>query len=399
METQTITAGIGEWDILIQFVIGVAAALFGFFIAGKIKKATNGNDLTLNVIWGLCAAGTVAMFVELTEFFVDFYSGSNLLHADFVTNEHWLYRLVGTLMSLDGQRPLLDTDEDMLMTLLGGIAASAGIYIYQRIRNKQLFAKEKKEKIKMSFSEWVYKKYTVEKSKLEKDCCVADMLFWWCTRAVMLYAFIVMENRAEANLLLANLIATFAITLVHIVFPEGTFFSRVSYRVQSLITVIVFLGSYCGNYVWIYNIVPRFDLFLHLVSGVLCVLGGYYIAITLVSPDSKRNVWLIAGFAFLFSCFLMPAWEISEFIGDFIWGTTNQGFYWGPSDESFLFRVFGRGAYNTRLYPLYDTFYDVMLAMVTTLLTQVGLCAFLFSKVKKAENTVVVSEKKEEVMC
>ena len=176
----------------------------------------------------------------------------------------------------------------------------------------------------------------------------------------MLYAFVVMENRAEATLLSANLVGTFAITLVHIIFPEGSFFSKVSYRVQSLITVIVFLGSYCGNYVWIYNIVPRFDLFLHLISGVLCVMGGYYIALTLIKPDSRKNVLIITGFAALFSFFIMPAWEISEFVGDFIWGTANQGFYWGPTDESFLFKVFGWGAHNTALYPLYDTFYDVL---------------------------------------
>lgn len=397
METQQLaSAGIGEWDILLQFLLGIFTAVAGFFISQKIKKAENKNELTLNVISGMCFAGTAAILVEIAEFFIDFYKGTNLLHADLVTNDHWLYRLVGTMMSLDGQRYLLDTDEDMLMALLGGILTTAAMYIFMRQKNKLMFKKEKKVKVKHSFGEWVHNKYTAEKAKLEKDCSVWDVLFWWCTRAVMLYAFIVMENRAEAILLSANLVATFAITLVHIVFPEGTFFFRVSYRTQSLITVIVFLGSYCGNYVWLYNIVPRFDLFLHLISGVLCTLGGYYIALTLVKPDSKRKIWLITVFACAFSFFIMPAWEISEFVGDFIWGTTNQGFYWGPTDESFLFRIFGRGAYNTVLYPLYDTFYDVLLAIVTTVPTTVGLYASMAKRLKKGGNTVN-EEKKEPV--
>ncbi len=401
METQQMSAGIGEWDILLQFLLGVVMAFFGYLIFQKIRKAENSNELTLNVIAGVCFAGTAAIIVEIAEFFIDFYKGSNLLHADLVTNEHWLYRLVGLGMSLDGQRYLLDTDEDMLLTLLGGILTTAGMYIYQRIKNKAMFVKVKRERQKLTFSGWAKNKLEVEKSKLMKDCSVADITFWWCTRAVMLYAFIVMENRAEAILLCANLIATFTITLVHIVFPEGTFFSRVSYRAQSLITVIVFLGSYCGNYVLIYNIVPRFDLFLHLVSGVLCVFGGYYIARTLISPDSRKNVIILTGFAFLFSCFIMPAWEISEFIGDFIWGTTNQGFYWGPSDSSFLFKVFGRGAYNTALHPLYDTFYDVMLAMITTVISTAILFVSLFSKSPKEKTAVAeaAAEEKCTVKC
>ena len=401
METQQLaSAGIGEWDILLQFLLGVAAAIAGYFISQKIKKATDKNELTLNVISGMCWAGTAAIFVEIAEFFIDFYKGTNLLHADLVTNEHWLYRLVGTMMSLDGQRYLLDTDEDMLMAILGGIITTAAMYIFVRVKKKNMFTKEKKEKVKRSFGQWVKDKYTYEITKLRNDCCVADILFWWCTRAVMLYAFIVMENRAEAILLSANLIATFAITLVHIVFPEGSFFSRISYRTQSLIKVIVFLGSYCGNYVWLYNIVPRFDLFLHVISGVLCTLGGYYITLTLIKPDSKRKIWLITAFAFAFSCFIMPAWEISEFVGDFIWGTVNQGFYWGPTDESFLFRVFGRGAYNTALYPLYDTFYAVLLAMVTTVPTAVGVYLSMSSRLKRSrKEQLSAEEKKEAAVC
>lgn len=399
MILQRLSDNIGEWDILIQFLLGVVAAFFGYLIFQRIRKAENSNELTLNVIAGVCTAGTAAIIAEIAEFFIDFYRGTNLLHADFVTNEHWLYRLVGLAMSLDGQRYLLDTDEDILITLLGGIFTTAGMYIYQRVKNKHMFIKMKKHKNKTSFRKWAENKFITEKTKLMKDCSVFYITFWWCTRASMLYAFIVMENRAEAILLCANLIATFAITLVHIVFPEGTFFSRVSYRAQSLITVIVFLGSYCGNYVWLYNIVPRFDLFLHLISGVLCVMGGYYIALTLVKADSRKNVFIIAAFAFLFSCFIMPAWEVSEFIGDFIWGTTNQGFYWGPTDDSFLFKVFGRGAYNTALYPLYDTFYDVLLAMCTTVPSVIAVYVYMLLGTGKKAKMDVAETEKETVTC
>ena len=164
METEQITTGIGEWDILLQLLLGVISAVLGYVIFQKIQKAKNSNELTLNVISGMCFAGTVAIFVELAEFFIDFYKGTNLLHADFVTDEHWLYLLVGKLMSLDGQRYLLDTDEDMLITLLGGIFTTAGMYIYQRVKNKHMFIKIKKHKNKISFRKWAENKYYGEYS-------------------------------------------------------------------------------------------------------------------------------------------------------------------------------------------------------------------------------------------
>lgn len=399
METQQLAAaGIGEWDILIQLVLGVAGALLGYLVMQKIRRAENKNELTLNIISGMCFAGTLGILVKTGEFFIDFYKGTNLLHADLVTNDHWLYRLVGLAMSLDGQRYLLDMDEDFLLTILGGVITTAVMYIVCRVKNKAMFARVKKEKQKRTLKEKLSLKLQTERAKLSRDCSTFDITFWWCTRAVMLYAFIVWDNRPEAILLCANLIATFAITLIHLVFPEGTFFSRVSYRAQTLITTIVFLGSYCGNYVWLYNIVPRFDLFLHLVSGVLCTLGGCYIARTLVNPDSKKNVIVITVFAALFSFFLMPAWEISEFIGDFIWGTVNQGFYWGPADSSFFFKVFGRGAYNTALYPLFDTFYDVLLAMVTTIPTVVYVYVSLTSEFRRSKSLAEKKDEKEAVV-
>ena len=92
----------------------------------------------------------------------------------------------------------------------------------------------------------------------------------------------------------------------------------------------------------------------------------------------------------------MPAWEVSEFIGDFIWGTSNQGFYWGPTEESFFFKVFGHGVGNTQLYYLFDTVYDVLLAMVTTVITFVAL--YIWLEYRRKKNVVIIT-KKEKITC
>lgn len=383
---QPLSSG-SEYDILLNILFGAVGVVIGWLFINRIKKPQTKKEAEFYLCISMCVSGTMIIFKEIVEFFIDFYTGSNLLHADFVEDNHWLYRVFGFGMSPEWQRPLLDTDEDMGIALISAILSVSLLFFYIRLKHKALFVKTEKSEIKTTFKEKLARKIRVEKERLRNDCNIADLLLWWCTRALMIYAFFVMEVRAEANLLLANIVATFAVTLIHLVFPTDSFFAKISYRVQSLVTIVVFLGSYCGNYVFIYNILPRYDLFIHFISGTLVVLGGYYISLTLIRADSKKNAFLVAFFAVCFSCFVMPAWEISEFIGDFIWGTSNQGFYWGPTDDSFLFVIFGRGAYNTKLYPLYDTFYDVLLAVSTTIPTGIVLYLSLLKKLR-FKNTV-----------
>ncbi len=367
-----------EYDILLQLAGGISGGMLGYYIALALRKPKTGNDVTFVSFFTLSFGGTVTIFRKLTEFFIDFYRGTNLCKVDFVEDDHWFYRVFGFGMSPYEQRPLLDMDEDFIFSLTGVIIATVVSFLNNFLKNKKLFRYEKSDEgfVKRYLRDFKTK-IPLEIEKVNKDTSIFDVLFWWGVRASMVYAFIVMENRAEAILLLANLVATFTVTLVHLVFPSCSVLSKISYRVQTLITVIVFLGSYCGNYCEIYYILPRFDLFLHFVSGTLCVLGGYYIVLILFRPKTKKDNIITALFSFCFSCFIMPAWEVSEFIGDFIWGTSNQGFYWGPTDDSFFFRVFGHGVGNTRLYYLFDTVYDVLLAIVTTVITFVLLYVFL----------------------
>lgn len=384
-----------EYDIFLQALSGIIGVALGYYFTVALNPPKTKNDLTFTAFSALVVSGTIVALRKFVQFFIDFYTGSNLLHTDFVENDHWFYRLFGTAMSPEAQRPLLDTDEDFAVSILFSLISTGVLYLYQRVKNKALFVREtQKEKFTFkSIPGRVKEKISLEIEKVRHDCSIWDILLWWCTRAVMVYAFIVMENRAEATLLLANLVGTFAITLVHFILPKNSVLTNVSYKAQSLITIIVFLGSWCGNFVGVYYITPRFDLFLHLISGYLCVMGGYYIALTLFKPENKKKVLLISVFALCFSFFIMPFWEVSEFLGDFIWGTDNQGFYWAPSDDSFFFKVFGYGVGNTRLYYLFDTIYDMLLASVTTVGTFAVLYAGLSSKLRKTAVVTVESEK------
>ena len=387
-----------DYDLLIQLVGGVFSGALGYYIAMALRTPKNKNECLFVTFFTFCFAGTVTIFRKLTEFFSDFFFGTNLCHVEFVEDNHWLYETVGFFMSPREQRPLLDTDEDFLFSIVGGVISAAVVYLKFRLKSKELFCRKKAELSSLfgGILSGLRSKLELEIKKVNEDTSIFDRLFWWCVRGAMIYAFFEWDNRPEATLMLANLIGTFAITLVHLVFPRESVLAKVSYKTQSLITVIVFLGSYGGNYCEIYYIVPRFDLFLHFVSGILCVLAGYYIALTLVKHKSRKDSVLISLFALAFSCFIMPAWEVSEFIGDFIWGTSNQGFYWGPTDDSFFFKLFGHGAENKMLYYLFDTVYDVLLAMVTTVITFVLLYVWLEYRRKK---TVTCTAEREKITC
>ncbi len=388
-----------DYDLLIQLSGGAFSGALGYYIAMALRTPTAKNESLFVTFFTFCFSGTVTIFRKLTEFFCDFFFGTNLCHVEFVEDNHWLYETVGFLMSPREQRPLLDTDEDFLFSIVGGVISAAVVYLKFRLKSRELFTRKKAELSSLfrDIPARIRSKIYLEIQKVSEDTSIFDRLFWWSVRGAMLYAFFEWDNRPEATLMLANLIGTFAITLVHLVFPRESVLSKISYKTQTLITVIVFLGSYGGNYCEIYYIVPRFDLFLHFVSGVLCVLAGYYIALTLVKLKSRKDSILISLFALCFSCFIMPAWEVSEFIGDFIWGTSNQGFYWGPTDDSFFFKVFGHGVGNTHLYYLFDTVYDVLLAMVTTVITFVLLYVWLEYRRKK--NVSAFSQEKQKITC
>lgn len=377
-----------DYDIVMSIVTGISGTLFGYYITKALKEITNRRDCAFTVSSALFISGTVIFFREMLEFFCDYLFGTNFVHAEQIGDDHWFFRLLGVGSNIPQQRPLYDTDEDMLISLLVSAVTAAALYIFLRTRNKNLFTKQSKDKFSFNAlpKKMTDKVYT-EADKIKAETNIYDILTWWLTRAVMMYAAILMEDPLEKVLIIANLLATFAISLLHLVFPKDSLFCKINYRMQSWICLIVFTGSYMGNFIFVYNNLPRFDLFLHFISGPIAVAGGYYAAKTFLKPDSRHNILLISVYAFCLSCFIMPFWEVFEFCGDFLFGTANQGFYWVPSDNSFFFKIFGHGAGNTMLYYLFDTVYDVLLALLTTVISTVWLYLSLIKNMRKAACT------------
>ncbi len=383
-----------DYDIIMSLVTGVTGTLFGYYLTLSMKKVENKRDCSFVASSALFISGTLIFFREMLEFFSDYLFGTNFVHAEQIGDDHWFFRLLGVGSNIPQQRPLFDTDEDMLISLLSSAITTAALYSFLRVKNKLLFTKEKKKMLSFeALPSKMHDKICIEIETVKAETNIWDMLTWWLTRAAMLYAFILMKDPLEKVLVGANLLATFAITLLHLVFPKESLFGKINYRLQSWICLIVFTGSYMGNFIFVYNNLPRFDLFLHFISGPIAVAAGYYAIKTFKLPDSKRGVFLATLYAFCLSCFIMPFWEVFEFTGDFLFGTANQGFFWTPGDNSFFFKVFGHGVGNTMLYYLFDTVYDVLLAFLTTVISALWLYISLLKKLK----TCKTDTKKEKI--
>ena len=372
---------IPDYDIFMSVVTGVIGTIFGCFVTLALRDIKHKRDCAFVSSSSLFISGTVVFFREMLEFFSDYLFGTNYVHAEQISDNHWFFRIFSLGSNIPQQRPLFDTDEDMLISLLVSAFTTIFIYAYLRTKNKSLFIKEKKS-ASVPLKEKISDKIYGEIQKIKEDTNVYDMLTWWLTRAVMVYAFIMIEDPAEQVLIGANLLATFAISFLHLIFPDKSLFAKINYRLQSWICLLVFTGSYMGNFIFVYNHLPRFDLFLHFISGPITVAGGYYTAKTFIKPHTRHNIFLICVYSFCISCFVMPFWEVFEFLGDFLFGSANQGFYWGPTDDSFFFKVFGHGVGNTKLYYLFDTVYDVLLAFVTTVVSVLWLYISLLRKLK-----------------
>ena len=368
-------------DIPLQFFGAVLCVAASYFIISKIWKPVDKASGTFMVLYAFSVSETLIIVRKIIQFYIDFFVGSNLMQTNTVSDDYWLFKIFGFGMSPVDQRPVFDMGEDFFLGTLGTLLAAIGLFIYLRIKNKKAAKKEK-----LSFGQRIAAKYDAEMSKLRQQTNICDIMLWWIVRALMLHAFITMENRAEATLLLVNFLGTIAITVLHIIAPSESFLGRINYRVQTLLTVMVFWGSYGGNYIFLYAFVDSYDKKLHFLSGVISVLAAYYLASEFIGKNTKGRKTLIGIFAAVFSFMIIPVHEMTEFVGDFLWGTVNQGYRWIPEADSTFYKIFGLGAENIALNSVFDTMNDALFAVSSTVIAMIPLSAYLFVSGKSENN-------------
>ena len=181
-----------EYDIFLHLLSGILGVAVGYVFIGSGKKPEDKNGIIFVSFASLCFSAAVTCLSEICEFLYDFCMGTNYVHVDLLDDGHWFYRLFGKGLTelIPNQQRILDTDEDMLISVMAAFAATAVLYIGLRIKHKDLCRKKKKVKAagkKPCLRNRIIDRLYEEKEKLDRECSIADIALWWSVRAVMIY--------------------------------------------------------------------------------------------------------------------------------------------------------------------------------------------------------------------
>lgn len=220
-----------------------------------------------------------------------------------------------------------------------------------------------------------------------EEMTVVEYVLWWAARLLMLYAVIMHTDYREKVLCAVNTLALFAIPLMHFIFPKKSLIGNLPYRSQHIINLMEICGSFLGNFIFLYGKVAKYDRILHAISGPAAVIAGYFVYKAILKKEGREKdvsplLGTVCGMGFSFM--IIPIWEITEFFGDFFWGTANQSYWYAPADDDIFYKIFGHGAITDGgQLPLWDTMMDMIDASITTIVFSMIFYFILRAAVKK----------------
>lgn len=235
------------------------------------------------------------------------------------------------------------------------------------------------------------------RKQLFEEITVFEYVLWWVARIMLLCAVIFAKDNAYRTLDTLNMLTAYSMTALRFVAPKKSFFARLDFRCQHLINLMEVLGIFFGHLLEAYIYVNKFDRYLHLLSGPVVVIAGYYIYKAFVTKNQKEkyctNPVIATYCSFSFSFVVMVFWEIQEFISDYFIGSQNQGYYYVPYGDDIWFKIFGQGANGgVGQFPLWDTMLDMIDATITTIPAALVLFAVLVLIKKKHEKAEAEKE-------
>lgn len=245
------------------------------------------------------------------------------------------------------------------------------------------------------------KRFLYEFGEMRKELPTVEYVLWWVLRFGMAATAVMFEvtDRPEytRNLILLNLLATFAIPILRFISPGKLFTSKITFRTQSFIDIFILLGSLLGHGFEFLNKIPEYDKLMHFVAGGVVVFIGAEIIKAFDGHElvpSGVTTFCGMGFSFIF----IVLWEIMEFIADWtIQDSTNQGYNNSVSETDLFVRIFGYGKNYPANAPVYDTNVDMLFAAVGAISFGVILYIFLSKKLRK--NTLAAKNNEQQAVC
>lgn len=212
----------------------------------------------------------------------------------------------------------------------------------------------------------------------------AEYIIWWMVRLVIMAVLAKSALTGDPNDLLlrlsAKLACTFILPILHLL-PRSIFLARLSYRVQTLASVMLFLTAVLGQYKSFYNNVEWYDAYLHAFGCFVCVFAGYKLTLALQGNKQPIAPVVAAMSGFGFSFFFAVVWEIFEFMSDTLTGGNAQN--WAFTNSQGLLAFFPD--LEPQRYALLDTMTDLMFGTVGSIIGGIVLFVYLCRKNKKDE--------------
>ncbi len=383
-----------ELDKWISLAVGFAAVFAGSAIYNKASKKINGRRIT-DFQSFLFGTGFTYLFMTVyvvVTFFFDYYIKGSALQGYHRTpvNNTLFFAIFGKGLAGEAQYPIMDLDLKILCCMIGCALGGGALVLYRALRNRKQHTPEYGLLYGWTFPKTTFKAYFKNELRdMKAQLHPIEYLCWWALRLVMIYVLIkryVTQGYDTVVMQLAvNLVATFVIPLVRILFFGKLFFGKINLRVQSYIDIFVCFGSLIGQGFGLNGEIREYDKILHLVSGGVAV----FIAFCLI--EGTRNGKTLPKFtksvaSMGFSCTVIVVWEIFEFFTDFLMPDSyNQNFYYDPPADMFFFKLFGFGAENPGQLAVLDTDMDMLIAFFGCIVCGGALLAYLTVKEKTGQ--------------
>lgn len=227
-------------------------------------------------------------------------------------------------------------------------------------------------------------KLKTEYEVFRKEVTWVEYAFWWIVRIVIVYVLTKSAFAGDPDDLVmrlsAKLACAFLLPVFHLL-PRSIFLARLSYRVQTLASVMLFLTAVLGQYKGFYSTVEWYDAYLHTFGCFICVFAGYELTLAL-QRDRQRLAPVVAAISgFGFSFFFAVGWEIFEFMSDTL--THGNAQNWAFSNSQGILSYFPD--LEPQRYALLDTMTDLMFGTVGSIVGGIVLFAYLCRKNKADE--------------
>ncbi len=378
-----------DFEKVIWLLIGFFSVFIGAAFHNAENRKNNGAALTdfQSFLFGTgFTYFLMVAWIQLT-FMLDYFIPGCALQGYNRTplGNTWFFSIFGQGLAGEAQYPVMNLDLSILSCLVGCALGGAALVIRRGVRNKKQNTPEKGLLYGYTFPGTTFGSYIRnEIETLKSQVHPLEYLCWWTLRILMFSVFLQRQLTQGYDYvvlqLVVNLIATFIIPLMRVLFFGKLFFGNVNYRVQTLIDIFIFSGSLLGQGFGLNGEIREYDKYLHVVSGGVAVFIG---CLLIESTRGGKKISKLSKTAASvgFSCTVMIVWEVFEFFTDFLMPESyNQNFLYEPPADLFFFRWFGPGAQNPGQVALLDTDLDIFLALLSCAVCGAALLAGLTVK-------------------